>query len=169
MAAADSMDPTIDLFALAVIVHEALTGVHPFGDEMACRGEPTIDPSVEGRLGEALARAMAPEPERRFPSATEFREAMAALVQGIATLPQQNRQQFQAEVDNEAQIDITRANDEDIARMKRHYYGNISTVDEKLGEVLDALEERGWLEDSVLVFCSTTVSYWAITIWFTSG
>ncbi|MED5599087.1 MAG: protein kinase [Actinomycetota bacterium] len=76
MAAADSMDPTIDLFALAVIVHEALTGVHPFGDEMACRGEPTIDPSVEGRLGEALARAMAPEPERRFPSATEFREAL---------------------------------------------------------------------------------------------
>jgi arylsulfatase A-like enzyme len=38
--------------------------------------------------------------------------------------------------------------------MKRHYYGNISTVDEKLGEILDALEERGWLENSLLIFCS---------------
>lgn len=64
------------------------------------------------------------------------------------------RQKFQAKVDNEARIDITRADDEDIARMKRHYYANITTVDEKVGEVLAALEERGWLEDSLLVFCS---------------
>ena len=59
------------------------------------------------------------------------------------------RQKFQAEVGNEARIDITGASDEDLARMKRHYYANITTVDEKLGEVLAALEERGWLEESL--------------------
>ncbi|MBT4979545.1 MAG: sulfatase-like hydrolase/transferase [Gemmatimonadetes bacterium] len=64
------------------------------------------------------------------------------------------RQKFQAEVGNEAQIDITGASDEDLARMKRHYYANITTVDEKLGEVLAALEERGWLQESLLIFCS---------------
>jgi len=76
LAAADSMDPTIDLFALAVIVHEALTGIHPFGDQKSCRGEPIIDASIDGRLAEALARAMDPEPERRFASASVFREAL---------------------------------------------------------------------------------------------
>ena len=64
------------------------------------------------------------------------------------------RQKFQAEVGNEARIDITGASDEDLARMKRHYYANITTMDEKLGEVLAALEERGWLEESLLIFCS---------------
>ena len=42
--------------------------------------------------------------------------------------------------------------DEELAEMKRHYYGNISTVDEKLGEILDALQARGWLENRFVGF-----------------
>ena len=38
--------------------------------------------------------------------------------------------------------------------MRRHYYAKITTVDEMIGKVLDALEERGWLENSLLIFCS---------------
>ncbi|HIG18557.1 MAG TPA: DUF4976 domain-containing protein, partial [Candidatus Handelsmanbacteria bacterium] len=59
-----------------------------------------------------------------------------------------------AEADHESLIDLDGASADDIAEMRRHYYANITTVDEKLGEVLEALEERGWLEDTILVFCS---------------
>ncbi|MBT6904683.1 MAG: sulfatase-like hydrolase/transferase [Gemmatimonadetes bacterium] len=55
---------------------------------------------------------------------------------------------------HESGIDMYSPNAEDIARMRRHYYAKTTTVDEKLGEVLDALEERGLLENSLLVFCS---------------
>ena len=44
--------------------------------------------------------------------------------------------------------------EEDIAHMRRHYYAKITTVNEKLGEVLDALQERGFLDHSLLIFCS---------------
>ena len=59
-----------------------------------------------------------------------------------------------ATTDHESQIDLCGRTDDELAEMKRHYYGNISTVDEKLGEILDALQERGWLENSLLIFCS---------------
>ena len=38
--------------------------------------------------------------------------------------------------------------------MKRHYFAKITTVDEQIGRVLASLEARGWLEDSLLIFCS---------------
>ena len=54
----------------------------------------------------------------------------------------------------EARIDLRDASDADIEHMRRHYYAKITTVDEMLGKVLDALEERGWMENSLLIFCS---------------
>ncbi len=59
-----------------------------------------------------------------------------------------------ATTDHESVIDLRDATPADIDHMRRHYYANITTVDEKLGEVLDALAERGDLEDSLLIFCS---------------
>jgi serine/threonine protein kinase len=76
LAPAEALDPTVDLFAVAVIVHEAMVGVHPFGDEPTCKGQPTIDGSITGHLREALARAMDPDRDRRFPAAAEFRAAL---------------------------------------------------------------------------------------------
>ena len=59
-----------------------------------------------------------------------------------------------AETAHESVIDLEGATAAEIAEMRRHYYAKITTVDEKLGQVLDALDERGWLEDSLLVLCS---------------
>ncbi|NJN81537.1 MAG: sulfatase-like hydrolase/transferase, partial [Caldilineaceae bacterium] len=56
--------------------------------------------------------------------------------------------------DHESRIDLRGASDAEIAEMKRHYFAKISTVDEQLGRVLAALEARGWLEESLLIFCS---------------
>jgi len=63
-------------------------------------------------------------------------------------------QQRFANASGEAKIDLRLAAEEDIARMRRHYYAKITTVDEQLGKVLDALDARGYLENSLLVFCS---------------
>jgi choline-sulfatase len=44
---------------------------------------------------------------------------------------------------------------EDDVRASRHgYYANLSYVDERIGEVLDALEACGLAEDTVTIFCS---------------
>ena len=55
---------------------------------------------------------------------------------------------------HESGIDMYSPDAQDIARMRRHYYAKTTTVDEQLGKVLGALEEKGYLENSLLVFCS---------------
>jgi len=39
-------------------------------------------------------------------------------------------------------------------RSRQGYYGSISHVDEQVGRVLEALERRGWLEETLIVFTS---------------
>lgn len=70
--------------------------------------------------------------------------------------PPQHRahQEFHASTSHESQIDLRGASQEQIAEMKRHYCAKITTVDEQIGRVLDALERRGWLQNSLLIFCS---------------
>ena len=62
--------------------------------------------------------------------------------------------QMHATTTHESVIDMYSPDEEDIARMRRHYYAKITTVDEQLGRVIDALEERGFLDNSLLLFCS---------------
>ena len=63
-------------------------------------------------------------------------------------------QHMHAHTEHESVIDMYSPDEEDIARMRRHYYAKITTVDEKIGQLLEALEERGYLENSLLVLCS---------------
>ena len=55
---------------------------------------------------------------------------------------------------HESGIDMYSPDVDDIERMRRHYYAKVTTVDEQLGKVMAALEERVYLENSLLVFCS---------------
>lgn len=55
---------------------------------------------------------------------------------------------------HESVIDLEGATDSEIAEMRRHYYAKVTTVDEQVGRVLAALEERGWLDSSILFFLS---------------
>ncbi len=55
---------------------------------------------------------------------------------------------------HESGIDLYAASAEDIERMRRHYYAKVTTVDEQVGKVVDALAEKGYLDNSLLVFCS---------------
>ena len=63
-------------------------------------------------------------------------------------------QRFMANAPGEAQLDMRLATEERMVHMRRHYYAKITTVDEQLGQVLDALEKRGWLDNCLLIFCS---------------
>lgn len=70
--------------------------------------------------------------------------------------PPQHRthQEFHATTGHESVIDMRRIDAAGMERMRRHYYAKITTVDEQVGRVLAALEARGWLDDSLLIFCS---------------
>jgi arylsulfatase A-like enzyme len=70
--------------------------------------------------------------------------------------PPQHRahQRFHATVDHESRIDMPGASTAEIDRMRRAYFAKITFVDEQLGKVLAALESKGWLDDSLLIFCS---------------
>ena len=43
---------------------------------------------------------------------------------------------------------------EQLLRMRRHYAANVTLIDEQIGQILDRLGQRGYLEDSIVVFVS---------------
>lgn len=59
-----------------------------------------------------------------------------------------------ANTSNEARINMPAATREDIRRMQKHYYAKISLVDEQIGRVIDALEKKGMLKNSVVILAS---------------
>jgi len=42
--------------------------------------------------------------------------------------------------------------EEQVRRSRQGYYGSVSFVDEQIGRILEALEQRGWLEQTLIVF-----------------
>ena len=44
--------------------------------------------------------------------------------------------------------------EEKIRRLRAYYYGNISLIDEKIGEMLAVLEERGWMDNTLIIYTS---------------
>jgi arylsulfatase len=52
------------------------------------------------------------------------------------------------------QLDLAEATPQHYRRWRAHYYANVSLIDEGIGKMLAALEERGALEDTVIVFTS---------------
>ena len=41
-----------------------------------------------------------------------------------------------------------------LLRLRRHYAANMTLIDQKIGEILDALERRGMLENTIIIFTS---------------
>src|SRR4051812_34134477 len=57
---------------------------------------------------------------------------------------------------NSARDDIWRGKlrPDEIRRSRQGYYGSISHVDEQIGRILESLEKRGWLDETLIVFTS---------------
>lgn len=98
--------PASDIYAAGVILHEMLTGTTPFGGgkpmDIFARHvlDPMVPPSLRfpeldlpRPLEEVIERALAKEPENRFPSATAFAEALSLVeaTHSRAPLPEASR------------------------------------------------------------------------------
>ena len=46
------------------------------------------------------------------------------------------------------------ATPENIRRLRKHYFASVTMIDEKIGEILDKLKEKGLYENSIIIFTS---------------
>jgi serine/threonine-protein kinase len=80
--------PQSDLYAVGVVLYEALTGTRPFGDRTPLAAAAAVQheapppvhdvrPDVDDALADAVGRAMAKDPAERFTTAAEMAAALA--------------------------------------------------------------------------------------------
>ena len=48
----------------------------------------------------------------------------------------------------------TKLSDADIQRLQRYYSANVSMIDHKIGQILSCLDTRGYLDNTIIIFCS---------------
>ena len=77
--APDGADPDTDLFAVGVVLHELVTGEHPYDDRDPVTGDYHPADVDDAELGAVLRRACSPDHADRFLSAGEVLDALAAL------------------------------------------------------------------------------------------
>ncbi|MGB7180568.1 MAG: sulfatase-like hydrolase/transferase, partial [Burkholderiaceae bacterium] len=56
--------------------------------------------------------------------------------------------------DHDAIVHLANPSDEQLHRQRAHYYANVSMIDTQVGELIDALDRRGVLDDTVIIFTS---------------
>ena len=74
----------------------------------------------------------------------------------LARLPkvQQMHREHDAEVDHDSIAYSTAPTREQLHRQRAYYLANMTMIDEKIGEILQALEDGGYLENAVVIFTS---------------
>ncbi|WP_328391151.1 serine/threonine-protein kinase [Nocardia sp. NBC_00416] len=93
-----STDARADIYSLGCVLYECLAGIRPFGDTDPARQmhdhltttPPSVRalvPGVPPELDRVIARALAKEPDDRYPSAGEFARAATDALEGSATVP----------------------------------------------------------------------------------
>ncbi len=58
------------------------------------------------------------------------------------------------DIDHDGVVHLEHPTDEQTQRQRRHYMANVSMIDEQVGHVIDALEKRGVLEETIIIFTS---------------
>ena len=116
-------------------------GEEPFFLQIGFPGpHPPYDPTEE-----ALARYEG----RRMPDERVSQEDLDSQPFALQELRRDHR-----EIDHDGVVHHEHPTDEQSQRRRRHYMANVSMIDDELGLLLQALERRGALEDTVIVFTS---------------
>ncbi|MEQ3553802.1 sulfatase-like hydrolase/transferase [Pseudonocardia nematodicida] len=95
------------------------------------------------------ARHLEPYRDREMPAAHNSRSDVEAQPE-----PLQELRRNHMETDHDAVVHLDEPTAEQEQRRRRHYYANVSLIDEQVGALLDALEARGVGDDTVVVFTS---------------
>ena len=62
--------------------------------------------------------------------------------------------QHNVDIDHDSVVHDLNPTEEQRQRQRRYYLANVTMIDEKLGELMDTLEQQGLLENSVIIFTS---------------
>lgn len=132
-----------DAFVGSIATHwlDTYPGDEPFFVQVGFPGpHPPYD--APARLLEAYADAEIPPVNR---DESEF----AAMPPQVRSVRQEH-----LEHDHDSIVHLEHPTPEQQRRQRVHYYANVTLIDEQVGELIAALERRGVLEDTVIVFTS---------------
>jgi len=99
------------------------------------------------------------DPPSRFIDMYEDKDIPAPVGQSedLSNKPPQHlafREYFKQTRNDESQIDLCHIADAELIRVRKHYYANITLIDEKIGEIVKTIEESGQLDNTVIIFTS---------------
>ncbi len=86
---------------------------------------------------------------KKLPLPKIKREDIDGQPQGFKDLREHN-----FEVDHDSVVHLDNPTEEQLQTLWEHYLANVTMIDEKVGNILTALEEEGYLEDSIVFFTS---------------
>jgi len=135
----DALHPDIFVGNLAAWWIDRYPGEEPFFLQVGFPGpHPPYDPTAR-HLARLEGRAMPPA----IPSDIEAQpRALRELQQSHLSSPHDGIRH------------LAQPTAEQIERQRRHYHANVSLIDEQVGHILDALRDRGVLDDTVIIFTS---------------
>jgi arylsulfatase len=58
------------------------------------------------------------------------------------------------EIDHDSVYWLDNPTEEQLHRLRAYYYANVTMIDKKVGEIIEALEEKGMLDNTVIIFTS---------------
>ncbi|MCS6841437.1 MAG: serine/threonine protein kinase [Roseiflexus sp.] len=74
-------DPRADIYSLGVLLHQLLTGYDPTSTPFRLPSANQINPAIPQHVSDAIARAVDPDPNRRFPNVRAFYQALTGQQQ----------------------------------------------------------------------------------------
>lgn len=76
-------DPRADIYSLGVLLHQLLTGYDPTSTPFRLPPASQLNPAIPQHISDAIARAVDPDPNKRFPDVRSFYQALAGNQQVI--------------------------------------------------------------------------------------
>ena len=132
-----------DIFVPAMAAHwlDSYTGDEPFFLQVGIPGpHPPYDPTPD---------ALALYADRALPEPRRSEEEIAAQPAALKALRAQH-----IAVDHDAVVHLPDPTPEQTRRQRQHYFANVSMIDAQMGRLIAALDRRGVLEDTVVIFTS---------------